>query len=426
MRLTGEVRDTKIFVAVLGASNYTFVEARFSEGLPDWIGAHVDALAFLGGVPKAIVCDNLKAGVTTASRYEPGVNRTYQDLAAHYGTTIMPTRPRKPRDKAKVEVAVLIAQRWILARLRDRRFFSLAELNVAIRVLVDELNARLMRKLGASRREFFETIDRPALMPLPSRALSVRRMAPRPRRPGLPRRTPWALLLGAVPADPPGGRSAGHAGHRRGVPSRHAGRQPRALARQAPAYDDPRAHAERASPVCLLDAGASARRRQKDRPLHGGAVRGDHAGQAASGAGLPVLPRHPLARPFLWPGPPRSRLPPWCQSSAQRAIARSPPSSRPASTRPSLPDHRPATPIPSITATSVAVATTTDQPEGDLMLVNHTHERLAALGLPGMAKAFDDQQRQPDAAALTFEVAPRPHDRPRGQRSATTSGSSRA
>ena len=166
--ITGEVRDTKIFVAVLGASNYTYVEARFSEGLTDWIGAHVNALAFLGGVPKAIVCDNLKAGVTTASRYEPGVNRTYQDLAAHYGTTIMPTRPRKPRDKAKVEGAVLIVERWILARLRDRRFFSLAELNVAIRALVDELNDRLMRKLGASRREFFANIDRPALMPLPS------------------------------------------------------------------------------------------------------------------------------------------------------------------------------------------------------------------------------------------------------------------
>jgi len=148
--ITGEVRDTKIFVAVLGASNYTYAEARFSEGLPDWIGAHVNALAFLGGVPKAIVCDNLKAGVTTASRYEPGVNRTYQDLATHYGTTIMPTRPRKPRDKAKVEGAVLIVERWILARLRDRRFFSLAELNVAIRALVDELNDRLMRKLGVS------------------------------------------------------------------------------------------------------------------------------------------------------------------------------------------------------------------------------------------------------------------------------------
>jgi transposase len=146
--LTGEVRAAKIFVAVLGASNYTFAQARFSEALPDWIGVNVDALTFLGGVPKALVCDNLKAGVTAANRYEPGVNRTYQDLAAHYGTTIMPARPRKPRDKAKVEAAVLIVQRWILARLRNRRFFSLAELNVAIRTLVDELNGRLMHKLA--------------------------------------------------------------------------------------------------------------------------------------------------------------------------------------------------------------------------------------------------------------------------------------
>src|SRR5713101_5596430 len=100
--LTGEVRAAKIFVAVLGASNYTFAQARFSEALPDWIGAHVDALAFLGGVPKAFVCDNLKAGVTAASRYEPGVNRTYQDLATHYGSTIMPARPCKPRHKTSV------------------------------------------------------------------------------------------------------------------------------------------------------------------------------------------------------------------------------------------------------------------------------------------------------------------------------------
>jgi len=165
---TGEARGAKIFVAVMGASNYTYAEARFSEALPDWIGVHVNALEFLGGVPKAIVCDNLKAGVTTASRYEPGVNRTYLDLAAHYGTTIMPTRPKKPRDKAKVEAAVLVVERWILARLRDRRFFSLVELNAAIRTLLDELNTRLMRKLGASRREFFESIDRPALMALPA------------------------------------------------------------------------------------------------------------------------------------------------------------------------------------------------------------------------------------------------------------------
>jgi transposase len=181
--LTGEARAAKIFVAVLGASNYTYAEARFSEALPDWICAHVNAFAYLGGVPKVVVCDNLKAGVTTASRYEPGVNRTYQELAAHYGTTVMPTRPRKPRDKAKVEGAVLIVERWILARLRNQRFFSLAELNAAIRGMVEELNARLMRKLGASRREFFERIDRPALLPL--------------------RHSPTNTPSGAAPGSPP-------------------------------------------------------------------------------------------------------------------------------------------------------------------------------------------------------------------------------
>lgn len=165
---TGEGRPAHIFVAVLGASNYTYAEARWSEGLADWIGAHVNALTFLGGAPKLLVCDNLLAGVTAACRYEPGINRTYQEMAAHYGTAVLPTRVRRPRDKAKVEVAVLIVERFILARLRNRRFLSLGELNEAIREVQSDLNARLMRKLGGSRREFFETIDRPVLLPLPA------------------------------------------------------------------------------------------------------------------------------------------------------------------------------------------------------------------------------------------------------------------
>ncbi len=165
---TGEERPAHIFVAVLGASNYTYAEARWSEGLADWIGAHVNALTFLGGAPKLLVCDNLRAGVTAACRYEPGINRTYQEMAAHYGTAVLPTRVRRPRDKAKVEVAVLIVERFILARLRNRRFLSLGDLNKAIRQVQSDLNARLMRKLGGSRREFFETIDRPALLPLPA------------------------------------------------------------------------------------------------------------------------------------------------------------------------------------------------------------------------------------------------------------------
>jgi transposase len=169
---SGEERRAHVFVAVLGASNYTYAEARWSEGLADWVGAHVNALTFLGGVPKLLVCDNLRAGVTAACRYEPGINRTYQEMAAHYEAAVLPTRVRRPRDKAKVEVAVLIVERFILARLRHRRFLSLTELNEAIREVLGDLNARLMRKLGASRREFFETLDRPALQPLPAEPYS--------------------------------------------------------------------------------------------------------------------------------------------------------------------------------------------------------------------------------------------------------------
>src|ERR1700704_5264030 len=158
---TGEVRAAQIFVAAMGASNYTYAEATLTQSLPDWIGAHVRAPAFMGGVPAQLVPDNPKVGVARANWYEPGLNRTYLDLASHYGTAILPTRIRKPRDKAKVEVAVLVVERWILARLRNRRFFSLAE-------LVADLNARPMRRLGVSRRELFRELDRPALKELPA------------------------------------------------------------------------------------------------------------------------------------------------------------------------------------------------------------------------------------------------------------------
>jgi transposase len=165
---TGEVHQARIFVAALGASNYTYAEARWTETLPDWIGAHVNALNAIGGVPKALVPDNLKAGVTKPSRYEPGINRTYQDLADHYGCVVLPTRIIKPRDKAKVEVAVQIVERFVLAKLRNRTFFSLADLNVAIRDCVTEINAKIMRKIGHSRVELLETLDRPALGSLPT------------------------------------------------------------------------------------------------------------------------------------------------------------------------------------------------------------------------------------------------------------------
>ncbi|MET4483737.1 transposase [Bradyrhizobium sp. F1.13.3] len=158
--LSGEVRSTQVFVAVLGASNYTYAEASLSQSLPDWIASHVRAFAYFGGVARQTVSDNLKAGITRACFHEPMVNRTYADLARHYRTAILPARPYRPRDKAKVEVGVQIVGRWILARLRNRRFFSLAALNEAIHALLVELNDRPLRSWGRGRRELFEELDR--------------------------------------------------------------------------------------------------------------------------------------------------------------------------------------------------------------------------------------------------------------------------
>jgi transposase len=165
---TGEVQTAQIFVAVMGASNYTYVEATFTQKLPDWIASHVRAFSYFGGTTKQIVPDNLRSGVTKACLYEPAINRTYADLARHYTTAICPARPRRPRDKAKAEVGVQIVGRWILARLRNKRFFSLAALNVDIRILLDDLNKRPLRGWGRSRRDLFEELDRPALNPLPA------------------------------------------------------------------------------------------------------------------------------------------------------------------------------------------------------------------------------------------------------------------
>lgn len=165
---TGEAVPVELFTAVLGASNLTYAEATRTQRLPDWIASHVRVFGFIGGVPLGVVPDQLKSGVTTACRYEPEINRTYAELATHYNVAIVPARPGKPKDKAKVEGAVLIVQRWILARLRNQRFFSLEELNARIAELMADLNARMMRKYGYSRRQLFEQIERPALRPLPT------------------------------------------------------------------------------------------------------------------------------------------------------------------------------------------------------------------------------------------------------------------
>ena len=164
---SGETRQAQIFVAVLGASNYTFAEATWSQNLRDWISSHVHTFEAIGGVVELVIPDNLKTGVTKPNWYEPDVNQTYTEMAEHYGVAVLPARVRRPRDKAKVESGVLQVERWILARLRHQKFFSLRELNESIQTLLVELNDRPLKVLRISRRELFERVDRPALRPLP-------------------------------------------------------------------------------------------------------------------------------------------------------------------------------------------------------------------------------------------------------------------
>ena len=164
---TGEVREAHVFVAVLGASSYTYAEATWTRNLWDWCGSHVRAFEFFQGTSRLIVPDNWKSGVTKPCYYEPELNRTYNDLAIHYGVGILPARPRRARDKAKAETGVQVVQRWVLAALRKRQFFSLAELNEAIAELLIKLNHRPFRKMPGSRAELYQSLDKPALQPLP-------------------------------------------------------------------------------------------------------------------------------------------------------------------------------------------------------------------------------------------------------------------
>ncbi len=164
---TGEVDYAEIFVAVLGASNYIFAEATRSQKLIDWTGSHVRAFEFFGGVTELLIPDNLKSATTRACRYDPDINSAYQQLAEHYGTVIIPARPRKPKDKSKAEIGVQIIERWILARLRHHTFFSLNELNLCIQSLLEEVNNKPYQKLKGTRKEWFESMDKPVLSPLP-------------------------------------------------------------------------------------------------------------------------------------------------------------------------------------------------------------------------------------------------------------------
>lgn len=164
---TGEVRQAQVFVAVLGASNYTYAEATLSQGLKDWLHSHVRTFEYFGGIPEMVIPDNLRSGVSRACRYEPELNPSYQQLAEHYQVAVMPARPYKPKDKSKAEVGVQIVERWILARLRHHTFFSLAEANRCIKVLLEDLNTRPFRQLPGNRQQAFDRLDKPVLRPLP-------------------------------------------------------------------------------------------------------------------------------------------------------------------------------------------------------------------------------------------------------------------
>ena len=178
--LTGECQTAPLFVAVLGASNLTWAEPVLDETLSSWLGCHVRAFDFFGGVTEIVVPDNPKTAVTRTHVYEPEVNLAYAEWARHYGVAVIPARPRRPRDKAKVEQGVLLAERWILACLRDHVFFSLDEARAAVRKLVDKLNDRVMRRLKKSRRQLFEEIERATLKPLPATPYELAQWA-RPR-----------------------------------------------------------------------------------------------------------------------------------------------------------------------------------------------------------------------------------------------------
>ena len=295
---TGEEIAVELFVGVLGASSLIYAEATRRQDLPSWVGAHVRMLDYFQGSPAIWIPDNLKSGVTTASRYEPEVNRTYADLARHYGAVVIPARVATPTDKPKVEVSVQIVQRWILAALRHRTFFTLADLNAAIFERVDTINERPMKVTGVSRRALFAQLDRPALVPLPRTRYELAKALSRQYR--LPRRSGPQLLQRAVAARARTGRSAFHPSDR-GTPL-----QGTRCRDASPAH--------RPGPVCHARGAHAAR---ASRPRRMDAVAPDCVGRAVRPGDRPARRRHPRAPPAS-----RARVPGVSRPDAARSVAR--------------------------------------------------------------------------------------------------------
>ena len=284
------VHEAPLFVAVLGASNYTYAEACWSQDMGCWIGAHVRTFEFMGGLPELVVPDNTRTGVSRACRYEPDLNPTYQEMAMHYGVGVLPARVRKPRDKAKVEVGVQIVQRWIVAALRHRKFFSLQELNLAIAELLAKLNQRPFRKREGSRVALLAEIDRPALRPLPKERFDLSVWSPATVNIDYHIQfersfysVPYQLVRQVVEVD---------SGSDRDLPQRHARGLACSFAQTVRGGDQPRSSSQVAP--CALGLAALAHGavgKQRRRP-HRRSNRQDHGIVSASGDGLPLVPWH--------------------------------------------------------------------------------------------------------------------------------------
>ena len=306
-RDTGELREAQIFVAVLGASSYTFAEATWTQTLPDWIASHVRAFEFFGGCSELLIPDNLRSAVSRAHRYEPDINPTYHDLACHYAVAVLPARARRPRDKAKAEVGVQVVSRWILAALRNRTFFSLGELNAAIAKLLERLNNRPFRKLPGSRRSLFEQLDRPALRPLPAERYVFAQW--KKARVNIDYHVEVERHYYSVPHALVGApaRRAPHR-HHRGVPvPRPARRQPRALPAAGPSHHRRRAHAREAPqdgtvvPGSLHPLGPDHRTEHRDPHRNGASL------PTPPPAGVPLVPGDPAPGRQLRRGAPGGR-----------------------------------------------------------------------------------------------------------------------
>ena len=300
--VTGVIREAEIFVAVLGASNLTYAEATWSQTLPDWIGAHVRLFGFLGGVPRLVVPDNLKSGINKPSFYDPEINRFYGMMANHYGVGVLPARPKKPRDKAKVENGVRFAQSYIPGPPAP------ADL-----LLAGRMQRRHRRDGGAHQRSPHATArhNTPGAVrgrrtrgpaALARGRLRLRRMAAGPRQSRLSRRGRRLSLLGAPPPDPRAGRHSAHGPHGRGVPSRPTRRRPRSPPWRPAARHRSRAHAERPPSLRRVDARPLRTLGSPDRPRDGGARHRHPARASSPRTGLSHLPGHPAAVPRPCPG----------------------------------------------------------------------------------------------------------------------------